>query len=186
MAVTYLWGMLTLRRRILRQFALQLISPLLYLVASHYATNNTLAGSRPYADFPLPGFVVISSTTQSWAIASDININRLYWYIFDEFQTAPLHAAVYATGEISAEMTRTVLACLVVMGIGLLGGIQIAYGTPGLWFALLLDTWFFSSLAVALTLHIRAHAGRTLLFNFVITPMAFLGGTFFPLDRLLG
>ena len=76
-------------------------------------------------------------------------------------------------------MTRAVLACLVVMGIGLLGGIQIAYGAPGLWLALLLNAWFFSSLAVAL-------ADQALLSNFVITPMAFLGGTFFPLDRLPG
>ena len=72
------------------------------------------------------------------------------------------------------------------MGIGLLGGIQIAYGAPGLWLALLLNAWFFSSLAVALALHVKAHADQALLSNFVITPMAFLGGTFFPLDRLPG
>ena len=83
-------------------------------------------------------------------------------------------------------MARAVLACLVVMGIGLLGGIQIAYGAPGLWLALLLNAWFFSSLAVALALHVKAHADQALLSNFVITPMAFLGGTFFPLDRLPG
>ena len=165
MAAVYLREMLILRRRILKQFASWLVSPLLYLVAFHYAMNDTLVGSRPYADFLLPGLVAMSSMTQSWAIASDINISRFYWHTFDEFQTAPLHAAAYVTGEVLAGMTRAVLACLVVMGIGLLGGIQIAYGAPGLWLALLLNAWFFSSLAVALAL---------------------LGGTFFPLDRLPG
>ena len=186
MAAVYLREMLILRRRILKQFASWLVSPLLYLVAFHYAMNDTLVGSRPYADFLLPGLVAISSMTQSWAIASDINISRFYWHTFDEFQTAPLHAAAYVTGEVLAGMTRAVLACLVVMGIGLLGGIQIAYGAPGLWLALLLNAWFFSSLAVALALHVKAHADQALLSNFVITPMAFLGGTFFPLDRLPG
>ena len=184
MAAVYLREMLILRRRILKQFASWLVSPLLYLVAFHYAMNDTLVGSRPYADFLLPGLVAMSSMTQSWAIASDINISRFYWHTFDEFQTAPLHAAAYVTGEVLAGMTRAVLACLVVMGIGLLGGIQIAYGAPGLWLALLLNAWFFSSLAVALALHVKAHADQALLSNFVITPMAFLGGTFFPLDRL--
>ena len=188
MAAVYLREMLILRRRILKQFASWLVSPLLYLVAFHYAMNDTLVGSRPYADFLLPGLVAISSMTQSWAIASDINISRFYWHTFDEFQTAPLHAAAYVTGEVLAGMTRAVLACLVVMGIGLLGGIQIAYGAPGLWLALLLNAWFFSSLAVALALHVKAHADQALLSNFVITPMAFLGGTFwnsslFPMRR---
>lgn len=131
MAAVYLREMLILRRRILKQFASWLVSPLLYLVAFHYAMNDTLVGSRPYADFLLPGLVAMSSMTQSWAIASDINISRFYWHTFDEFQTAPLHAAAYVTGEVLAGMTRAVLACLVVMGIGLLGGIQIAYGAPG-------------------------------------------------------
>ena len=169
MAAVYLREMLILRRRILKQFASWLVSPLLYLVAFHYAMNDTLVGSRPYADFLLPGLVAISSMTQSWAIASDINISRFYWHTFDEFQTAPLHAAAYVTGEVLAGMTRAVLACLVVMGIGLLGGIQIAYGAPGLWLALLLNAWFFSSLAVALALHVKAHADQALLSNFVIT-----------------
>ena len=172
MAAVYLREMLILRRRILKQFASWLVSPLLYLVAFHYAMNDTLVGSRPYADFLLPGLVAMSSMTQSWAIASDINISRFYWHTFDEFQTAPLHAAAYVTGEVLAGMTRAVLACLIVMGIGLLGGIQIAYGAPGLWLALLLNAWFFSSLAVALALHVKAHADQALLSNFVITPMA--------------
>lgn len=159
MAAVYLREMLILRRRILKQFASWLVSPLLYLVAFHYAMNDTLVGSRPYADFLLPGLVAMSSMTQSWAIASDINISRFYWHTFDEFQTAPLHAAAYVTGEVLAGMTRAVLACLVVMGIGLLGGIQIAYGAPGLWLALLLNAWFFSSLAVALALHVKAPCG---------------------------
>ena len=35
-------------------------------------------------------------------------------------------------------------------------------------------------------MRVKAHADQALLSNFVITPMAFLGGTFFPLDRLPG
>lgn len=31
---------------------------------------------------------------------------------------------------------------------------------------------------------VKSHADQALLSNFVITPMAFLGGTFFPLERL--
>ena len=53
MAAVYLREMLAiLRRRIPKQFASWLVSPLLYLVAFHYAMSDTLVGSRPDADFP--------------------------------------------------------------------------------------------------------------------------------------
>ena len=110
MTAVYLREMLILRRRIPKQFASWLVSPLLYLVAFHYAMSDTLVGSRPYADFLLPGLVAMSSMTQSWAIASDINISRFYWHTFDEFQTAPLHAEAYDTGEVLAGMTSAVQA----------------------------------------------------------------------------
>ena len=180
----YLREMLILRRRLHKQLASWLVSPLLYLVAFHYAMGDAVIGSRPYADFLLPGLIAMSSMTQSWTIASDINISRFYWHTFDEFQTAPLHAVAYVTGEVLAGMSRSVLACLVVMGIGILGDIRIAYDAPGLWLALLLNACFFSSLAVALAMHVKSHADQAMLSNFVITPMAFLGGTFFPLNRL--
>lgn len=66
MTAVYLREMLILRRRIPKQFASWLVSPLLYLVAFHYAMSDTLVGSRPYADFLLPGLVAMSSMTQSW------------------------------------------------------------------------------------------------------------------------
>jgi ABC-2 type transport system permease protein len=37
---------------------------------------------------------------------------------------------------------------------------------------------------VCLAMVVRSHADQALLTNFVITPMAFLGGTFFPVDRM--
>jgi ABC-type polysaccharide/polyol phosphate export permease len=42
----------------------------------------------------------------------------------------------------------------------------------------------FASLAVAVAMLVKSHADQALLNNFVITPMAFLGGTFFPLEHL--
>jgi ABC-type polysaccharide/polyol phosphate export permease len=52
------------------------------------------------------------------------------------------------------------------------------------WLAIILNSFLFSSLAVALAMVVKSHADQSLLTNFVITPMAFLGGTFFPLDRV--
>jgi len=47
-----------------------------------------------------------------------------------------------------------------------------------LWSAFLLNSLIFSSLAVGLVMLIKSHADQAMLTSFVITPMAFLGGTF--------
>jgi ABC-type multidrug transport system permease subunit len=61
--------------------------------------------------------------------------------------------------------------------------VHLHYG-PLLWLAVLLNSFVFASLAVALAMLVKSHADQSLLTSFVITPMAFLGGTFFPLERL--
>jgi ABC-type multidrug transport system permease subunit len=48
----------------------------------------------------------------------------------------------------------------------------------------MLNSFFFASLAVGLAMLIKSHADQAMLTSFVITPMAFLGGTFFPVERL--
>ncbi|MBW2010022.1 MAG: ABC transporter permease, partial [Deltaproteobacteria bacterium] len=40
--------------------------------------------------------------------------------------------------------------------------------------------------AVCLAMLVKSHADQAMLNSFVITPMAFLGGTFFPIEHLPG
>lgn len=121
--------------------------------------------------------------TQAFAIAGEINIARFYWHIFDEFQAAPISDFAYVAGEVAAGITRALLACLVILILGVFFGVSLAYG-PLFWLALILNSFVFASLAVGCAMHVRSHADQTLVVNFVITPMAFLGGTFFPLASL--
>ena len=173
-----------LRRRITRQIPSWSISPLLYLVAFGYAAGHTApVPGHTYMEFLLPGLMAMSSMTQAFAIASDINIARFYWHIFEEFQAAPISDFAYVTGEVLAGMTRALLSVLVIMALGLLFGIRLDY-TLSFFGAVLLNAFVFASLAVGLAMVVKSHADQSMLNAFVITPMAFLGGTFFPVDRL--
>ena len=120
---------------------------------------------------------------QAFAIASDINIARFYWHVFEEFQAAPISKTAYVTGEVMAGMTRALLSVGVIMVIGLVFGVDLQYSLAFLT-GVLLNSFVFASLAVGLAMVVKSHADQGLLTSFVITPMAFLGGTFFPLDRL--
>jgi ABC-type multidrug transport system permease subunit len=160
------------------------VAPLLYLIAFGYAMGKTVTvQGHTYIEFLIPGLVAMSSMTQAFAIASEINIARFYWHIFEEFQAAPLSNMAYVTGEVLAGMTRALLAVAVILIFGLVFGVTLSYNLF-FWLGIMLNSFVFASLAVALAMLVKSHADQALLTNFVIIPMAFLGGTFFPVDRM--
>lgn len=183
-SAVYLREMLILRRRLWRQLASMAVSPLLYLVAFGFALGDSVVmEGHTYIQFLLPGLVAMSSMTQSFAIATDINVARFYWHIFEEFQAAPISDAAYVAGEVLAGMTRALVGACVIIALGRIFGVSMRM-PPLFWAAILLNSFLFASLAVGLAMLVRSHADQAMLTNFVITPMAFLGGTFFPPDRL--
>jgi ABC-2 type transport system permease protein len=180
----YYREMLILKRRITKLISAWSVSPLLYMIAFGYAMgkNVTIEG-HPYIEFLIPGLAAMASMTQAFAIGSEINIARFYWHIFEEFQAAPISNAAYVLGEVLAGMTRALLAGLVIFILGALFGVILDY-QPLLWLAFVLNSFVFASLAVGLAMIVKSHADQAMMTSFVITPMAFLGGTFFPLTHL--
>ncbi|MEJ5366449.1 MAG: ABC transporter permease [Desulfosoma sp.] len=180
----YLREMLILRRRFFRQLFSWSVAPLLYLVAFGYGMGRhvTVQGVD-YLDFLIPGLAAMTSMTQAFAIGSEINIARFYWHIFEEFQAAPMSHVEYVLGEVLAGVSRAVLAGLVIIGLGASFGVVLSYNAY-FWGAFVLNSLVFSGLAVALAMLVKSHADQAFMNNFIITPMAFLGGTFFPLSHL--
>jgi ABC-2 type transport system permease protein len=180
----YYRELLILKRRITKLISAWSVSPLLYMIAFGYAMgkNVTIEG-HPYIEFLIPGLAAMASMTQAFAIGSEINIARFYWHIFEEFQAAPISNAAYVLGEVLAGMTRALLAGLVIFILGALFGVVLDY-PPLLWLAFVLNSFAFASLAVGLAMIVKSHADQAMMTSFVITPMAFLGGTFFPLNHL--
>lgn len=180
----YYRELLILRRRLSRLVSAWSVSPLLYLIAFGYAMGKgiTIQG-HTYIEFLIPGLAAMASMTQAFAISSEINIARFYWHIFEEFQAAPISNASYVLGEVLAGMTRALLAGVVILILGALFGVVLSYNVF-FWLAFLLNSFIFSSLAVGLAMLVTSHADQAMLTSFIITPMAFLGGTFFPIEQL--
>ncbi|MDD3581647.1 MAG: ABC transporter permease [Desulfobacca sp.] len=180
----YLREMLILRRKLLRQIASMSVSPILYLIAFGLGMGSDITiHGRSYLEFLIPGLVAMTSMVQAFAIATEINVARFYWGIFEEFQASPLSDPAYVTGEALAGITRAILSVLVVILIAFLSGVRLSYNLF-FWLAVILNSFLFASLAIGLAMVVKSHADQSLLTNFVITPMAFLGGTFFPLDKM--
>lgn len=180
----YFREMLLLRRRMSKQIPSWSVSPLLYLIAFGYAMGReVVVEGHPYMTFLIPGLVAMSSMTQAFAIATEINVARFYWHIFEEFQAAPISNMAYVSGEVMAGVTRAILSVLVIVFLGALFGVTFSLNLY-FWLAILLNAFVFASLAVTMAMLVKSHADQSMLTSFIITPMAFLGGTFFPVDRL--
>ncbi len=178
--------LLILRRRLLRQLASMSVAPILYLLAFGVGLGSSVTvQGRPYLEFLIPGLIAMSAMIQAFAIATEINVARFYWGIFEEFQAAPISDASYVLGETLAGITRALLSVMVIILIACLAGVNLSYNLY-FWTAVLLTAWFFAALAIALAMVVKSHADQALLTSFVITPMAFLSGTFFPLENMPG
>ena len=180
----YLREMRILKTRLPMLLGSMSVAPFLYILAFGLALGRDISVSgHDYMSFLLPGLVALSSMTQAFSIAGEINIARFYWNVFDEIQASPVRDSAYVAGEILAGVTRGVMAAVVIILFGFIFGVETKIG-PFFWLAVILNSMVFSSLAVALAMVVREHSMQMMLNTFLITPMAFLGGTFFPVDRL--
>lgn len=98
------------------------------------------------------------------------------------FNLTPVSDFSYVAGEVLAGITRAMLSTCVILILGLMFGVVLSCGFM-FWLGVFLNSFVFASLAVALAMLVKSHGDQVLLTSFVITPMAFLGGTFFPLQN---
>ncbi len=182
---TYLREIFILRKRFLRFIFSLSINPLLYILAFGIGLGkNITVMDRPYLEFLIPGLIAASSMLQAFAINVEINVARFYLKVFEEFQSAPLSSFSYALGEVLSGVTRAFLSVFIIIVIGyFLGGVKLNLSFP-LIAIVFLNAFIFASLGLASAMAIKAHADQTLITNFIITPMMFLGGTFFPIENL--
>ncbi len=174
--------LIILKRKFWRYFFSFSIAPLLYFITFGWAGSKGLSSyGAGYSAFLLPGLIAMSAMTNSFALSTEINVARFYWKTFDEIRTAPVADWAYVIGEIVSGTIRGFLASVVVIIMGLFFGVQVNM-SPQLILGVFLTALTFSALAISTASLAKSHADQGMLSSFVITPMAFLCGTFFPVD----
>jgi Nod factor-specific ABC transporter NodJ protein len=181
----YLRELLLLKKRFFRVLLSFSINPLLYILAFGIGLGKGISvQGRSYLEFLIPGLISASSMLQAFAINVEINVARFYLKVFEEFQSAPLSSFSYALGEVFSGITRAFLSVILILFLAyLIGGVKLELSLP-FFLIVFLNAFIFASLGLASAMSIKAHADQTLITNFIITPMMFLGGTFFPVENL--
>ncbi|MCG6553799.1 MAG: ABC transporter permease [Candidatus Magnetominusculus sp. LBB02] len=172
------------RKRAIKQILSSSLSPLLFLIAFGWGFGSGVTvGGLPYISFLIPGLITMNSLNQSFAISAEINISRFYFHTFDEYLIAPVSHAGIVVGEALFGVFRGLLAAVIIFIYALIFKVTLFFN-PIFLIAIVLHTFIFSLLAVTTSMIVKDHSGQALVNNFVITPMIFLCGTFYPIDKL--
>ena len=179
--LTVLWEKWIEFRRDWIQITLSnLVAPLLYVLTFGLGLGQTLAvDGRDYLDFLLPGVVALTTMNSSFnAIGMSLNVQRLYEHSFDNIMISPTPMWQYILGQMTAGSLRGMYAGSLVVLVGFCFGANISL--PPLFFlVMLLNGMTFASLGVLAAVLSKTHAGVSRFSSFVLTPMSFLGNTFF-------
>jgi ABC-type multidrug transport system permease subunit len=172
------------RKRARKQILASSLSPLLFLVAFGWGFGDkVVAGGLPYITFLIPGLITMSSLNQSYGIAQEINITRFYFHLFDEYLIAPVNHLEIVLGEVAYGMFKGLLSTILIFIYAVLFKVSLII-SPLFFLAIFLHTFLFASLGTTMAMIVKDHGSQATVNTFVITPMVFLCGTFFPVDKL--
>ncbi len=183
----YLREMLLFRRKLFKLGYLlsAMVVPVIYLVAFGLGLGRSVqTGRGTYLDFLIPGLVAMSCMTNSYSwVANALNLNRLYTKNFQLFVQAPIAPSSIMIGEVLAGVTKGLFASVLIMIVGFAVSWRISITLPYV-VALLVSSFLFASLGVITGMVTKTHEDTATYANFVILPMGFFSGTFFPVDRM--
>lgn len=183
----FLREVLIFQRRLLRlgYVASIIFTPLLYLLAFGLGLGRqvTVAGST-YLDFLLPGLIAVTSMINAYTwISTNLTVSRLHFRTLQIYLQAPVSPTAIVVGQVLAGVLWGLLASSILLVMGLIFGGTVGVN-PIFLAALLLNCIIFAAFGVVVGMKSRSHEDNATFSNFLILPMAFLCGTFFPLERI--
>ncbi len=164
-----------------------LISPALYLTVFGWGVGRSFYDGAPhaqgYTNFVIPGIIALTTMTSAFtAVATPLNISRVIQKTFEEFLLAPLPVSRLVLGKITGGALRGFYTGLLMLP--LLGLFRLPLTiTPLFLLLMFLNAFVFAALGFNAALIINSHGNINKFSSFVIQPMAFLSGTFFPVER---
>jgi len=185
-AYNILWAdLVALKRHLPRYIITTLISPLLYLVAFGWGLGRGInLNGTSYLEFVIPGIIALTAMTTSFnGAGTRLNVDRLYFMSFDECLMAPVGLHSLLMGKALIGVFRGIMSSVVFLAVALIIAPSIRISSLFL-VGLLLTCFTFAFLGVLVALLARSHEDMATFGGLILTPMTFLGGTFFSLSQV--
>ncbi|MFD2678874.1 ABC transporter permease [Camelimonas lactis] len=185
-AAIYRYEMDRTRRTILQSVVAPVISTALYFVVFGAAIGGHMGavGGVPYGAFIVPGLMMMSLLTQSISNASfGIYFPRFVGTFYEQL-SAPISVVEIVTAYVGAAATKSVMLGLIILATAALFtplSVQHPFWMLGF---LVLTAVTFSLFGFAIGIWADNFEKLQLMPMLVVTPLAFLGGSFYSIDML--
>ena len=158
--------------------------PLIYLFAFGLGIGSVLQVDGGYLPFLAKGMLSITVMMNSFQqTALSVSVGRFYFKTFQTLLLSPISSVQIIVGITFAGVTRAFIAGGMIYLIAM-----VFFDVPMLSMAgiigILLSSVCFGILGIAIGLWIKNPDALSSVINFIITPMTFFCGTFFPLNNL--
>ena len=158
--------------------------PLIYLFAFGWGLGSTIQVEGGYIAFLAKGMVTITVMLNSFQQTSlSVSVGRFYFRTFQTVLLSPISPQHIILGITLAGVTRGMIAGMSIYGIAMLVFKVPFIDLPGL-MGILFAAICFSALGIAVGMWVENPDALSMVINFIITPMTFFCGSFFPLTNL--
>lgn len=140
----------------------------------------------PYIQFVIPGLIALGTISQSFQNASFTVFHGRWEEYIDAVVAAPIGPREQVAAYLTASAVRGLAVAVVIFALGLaFTSVPVRHPVVGLAFLLLVVT-LFGSLGVAGGLWADDFDQLTVFNQFLLRPLVFFGGVFYPLSDLSG
>ncbi|RQW78161.1 MAG: ABC transporter [Methanothrix sp.] len=185
-AYAILWSdLVALRRNLPNYLIATVVSPLLYMAAFGYGLGgNIKMDGMSYLEFVIPGIIAMTAMNSSFnGSGTRLVVDQIHWRSFDESLMAPIGQPALLLGKALIGVLRGAVSSIAFLIMAII--IMPSLNVDLLFFlSLALTCLVFAFLGVLSALLARSYDDMIMFTSIIITPMAFLGGTFFSLNFL--
>jgi Nod factor-specific ABC transporter NodJ protein len=171
------------KKRGIRSLVGMALSPLLFFIAFGWGLGRNINISGvSYMFFILSGLIAMNGMNTAFSTATTINVERFYWKTFEEFQVAPISSTDISIGKIMFGLFKGLAGSALIYLLGMAFGIFLELNFLFI-VSVIINCFMFSSMALLIAFVVKTHQQQGDFNSFIMIPMAFLSGTFFPIDR---
>ena len=184
----------TIARKEILRFAriwVQTIIPPVIMVGLYFIIFGNLIGEKigdmdgmAYVDFIMPGLVMMSIITNSYANVVSSFYGAKYSHYIEEMQIAPIPNIVILLGYITGGVVRGIIVGIAVTLVSLIFTDFTVYSPVVVLVVAILTAFLFSLAGLINGIFANSFDHVTIMPTFVLTPLTYLGGIFYSI-RLL-
>lgn len=185
---------LTIARKEIKRFTriwVQTIIPPVVMVALYFVIFGNLIGQRigqmdgmPYIDFIMPGLVMMSIITNSYANVVSSFYGAKYSRHIEEMQVAPVPNLVILLGFVTGGIARGLCVGVAVTVVSLLFTDFSMHNPFVVLLVALLTSCLFAMAGLVNAIFANSFDDISIVPTFVLTPLTYLGGIFYSIKML--